>query len=391
MKKVLVLNGSFCETPVIKKLKQMGYYVITTGNAPDLEGHQYADEYIKADYSNKELMLQLVREHKIDGIVGCANDFGAISASYVSDQMGWNNQDTLENTLLLHHKDQFKQYCIEHNIPSVPSVTFDDEDNLLQYVKTVEYPIIIKANDLTGGKGICRADNYEEAKKASRMAFSISRDKKILVEPFIIGTQHAVDAFISGGKIVATTSCNCFSNVNPYLIQTETYPCDYEEDIKPICDVIHSIVQDLNLRDGLFTVQYLRRNGQIYIIEVMRRLTGNLSLTLYEKSSGFPWYEGFIRTSLGLDTSMLTAKEPEGRFCGHHGIFARANGVIGEYKIPEDVKPHIYEYVELIHKGEMVDDYKVQRIASFFYTYDSKEEMDSAVKQFYNRIIVDVS
>ena len=33
-KKILVLNGSFCETPVIKKLKEMVYYVVTSGNAP---------------------------------------------------------------------------------------------------------------------------------------------------------------------------------------------------------------------------------------------------------------------------------------------------------------------------------------------------------------------
>ena len=37
---------------IIKKAKEMGMYVITTGNAPNLIGHQYADEYIPADYSD---------------------------------------------------------------------------------------------------------------------------------------------------------------------------------------------------------------------------------------------------------------------------------------------------------------------------------------------------
>ena len=52
-KRVLVLNGSFCEAPIIKKAKEMGMYVITTGNAPNLIGHQYADEYIPADYKRQ--------------------------------------------------------------------------------------------------------------------------------------------------------------------------------------------------------------------------------------------------------------------------------------------------------------------------------------------------
>ena len=59
MKKVLILNGSFCEVPIIKKAKELGYYVVTTGNMPNLVGHQYADEYIPADYSDKEAILKL--------------------------------------------------------------------------------------------------------------------------------------------------------------------------------------------------------------------------------------------------------------------------------------------------------------------------------------------
>lgn len=388
-KKILVLNGSFCETPMIKKLKKMGYYVVTSGNAPELEGHVFADEYIAGDYSDKELMLKLVIEHQIDGIISCANDFGIITAAYVAEQMGWPGHDTYENTLLLHHKDLFKAYCAEKNIPSVKSVVFEDIETLLKYVKNCEYPIIVKANDLTGGKGICRAINYAEACEAAKNAFESSRDKQILVEPFIEGTQHAVDAFIANGKIIATTSCNCYSYVNPYLIQTETYPSNFEEqDIIPICQIIQEMVDDLNLVDGVFTVQYMRQNDQIYIIEVMRRLTGNLSFTLYEKATGFPWYEAYIRSSLGLDCEDLKADESKKQFCGHHGIFAETNGVLEGYEIPEDVKKHIYEQVELISSGEKITNYKLQRIASFFYVYDSKNEMENNAQNFYKRVKV---
>ncbi|MDD6328375.1 MAG: ATP-grasp domain-containing protein [Lachnospiraceae bacterium] len=390
MKRVLVLNGSFCETPVIKKLKEFGYYVITTGNAPELEGHKFADEYIAGDYSNKELMLEMVKQHNIDGVVSCANDFGVISAAYISEKMGWKGHDSLENTLILHHKDLFKEYCYKHNIPSVKSVVFTDQTELLDYVRSVEFPIIIKANDLTGGKGIQRANNYDEAVNAAEYAFLMSRNKRILVEPFIEGTQHAVDAFICEGKIVATTSCNCYSIVNPYLIQTETYPSDHEEDIEPICEIISQMVSNLKLVDGIFTVQYIRKDDKIYVIEVMRRLLGNLSLTLYEKATGFPWYEAYIKSSLGLDCTDLKSGEPEGRYCGHHGIFALRNGVFSGYHIPEEIKNHLYEHVELIEQGSEIDDYKHQRIASIFYTYEEKKELEEAARSMCDKIVVNM-
>ena len=95
-KRVLVLNGSFCEAPIIKKAKEMGMYVITTGNAPNLIGHQYADEYIPADYSDKEKVLQIVKDNDIEGVISCANDFGVLTAAYVAEQMGWPGHDKYE-------------------------------------------------------------------------------------------------------------------------------------------------------------------------------------------------------------------------------------------------------------------------------------------------------
>ena len=101
-KRVLVLNGSFCEAPIIKKAKEMGMYVITTGNAPNLIGHQYADEYIPADYSDKEKVLQIVKDNDIEGVISCANDFGVLTAAYVAEQMGWPGHDKYEIAKLLH-------------------------------------------------------------------------------------------------------------------------------------------------------------------------------------------------------------------------------------------------------------------------------------------------
>lgn len=165
-KRVLVLNGSFCEAPIIKKAKEMGMYVITTGNAPNLIGHQYADEYIPADYSDKEKVLQIVKDNDIEGVISCANDFGVLTAAYVAEQMGWSGHDKYEIAKLLHHKNLFKQYVYKHNIPAPHSYCPEDKADALNYIKQIEYPIIVKANDLTGGKGIRRANTYEEAVEA---------------------------------------------------------------------------------------------------------------------------------------------------------------------------------------------------------------------------------
>ena len=61
-KKILILNGSHSELPLIRGAKSLNLHVITTGNAPSLIGHTEADEYYAADFSDKEEILELSKK-----------------------------------------------------------------------------------------------------------------------------------------------------------------------------------------------------------------------------------------------------------------------------------------------------------------------------------------
>ena len=391
MKKVLILNGSFCEVPIIKKAKELGYYVVTTGNMPNLVGHQYADEYIPADYSDKEAILKICQENDILRIISCANDFGVLTSAYVAEKMGWPGHDTYENAMIMHHKDLFKKYCIEKDIPSPRSLSFTKKEEALNYAKECEYPIIVKANDLTGGKGILHADNVEEAVEAIENAYNKSRDKKIIVEPYIIGKQQSFTAFVIDRKVKVYTSNNCLSIVNPYLIQAETLPAEGIDQIKgQLISIIESIVEDLDLKDGILCLQYIVRDGQPYIIEMMRRCFGNQFLTLSEMFTGFPWHEAYIRNALGESISDIPIGEPELKYCGHFGVFAPRNGKVVSYKIPEDVESHVFKRIEMVQPGGTIDDYMNQRIVYLYYKYDNYEEMLSAIATLQDRIEIEM-
>ena len=51
------------------------------------------DKYIKADYSDKEAMLEICQKEKMEGIVSCAHEFGMITTSNISEKMRWNGHD----------------------------------------------------------------------------------------------------------------------------------------------------------------------------------------------------------------------------------------------------------------------------------------------------------
>ncbi len=391
-KKVLILNGSFCEAPIIQKAKDMGLYVVTTGNMPSLIGHKYADEYIPADYSDCEKILQLVKDNNIEGIISCANDFGVLTAAYVAEHMGWPGHDTYNTAKLLHHKNLFKQYVYEHNIRAPHSYCAKDKEDAINYAKNADYPIIVKANDLTGGKGIRRADNYNEALDAINYSYEKSRDKHVVIEPFVIGTQHTYVSFIVDKKVVCSTSCNCYSPINPYLIQSEVLPADnidvHEPELKSI---IENMATDLDLVDGIMALQYIVKDNKPYIIETMRRAFGNQFLMLADKATGFPWEEAYIKAALGKSCTDLEITKPEYVYCGHHGIMSPHNGVIKDYEISDEINKHIFKKIEMLGPDRRINDNLNERIAYIYYTYDSKDEMVSAVKNFNNNIKITFS
>lgn len=391
MKKILMLNGSFCEKPIIEKAKELGYYVVTTGNAPELIGHKSADEYIPCDYSDKEAVLRLARDNGIEGIVSCANDFGVLTAAYVAEQMGWKGHDAYKTAETIHHKDKFKAYCHEHGIPSPHSEAFSNKRDALAYCEKCRYPVIVKANDLTGGKGVRKADSPAEAAGAIENAFVMSRDKRILVEPYLVGEQASIDVFIVNKKIVVTSGCTAYSQKNPYLIQAETFPpIGFDQVIPELHEIIYKIVNDLDLADGIIALQYILCDGKPYVIEMMRRCFGNEALLLSDMITGFPWEEAYIKASLGLDCADIKAKAPPMKCCGHFGVMADCNGIVKGYDVPEEIKRHLFKVTEMVQPGGRINDCMNERIAYLYYTYDSLEEMNAEVVHFNDKIKIEM-
>ena len=103
MKRVLLLCTSHNDLGLIKALRKLGYYIIATGNQEGLPGERWVDEYVKADYSDRDVILEIARAKKIDAICPCCNDFGVYTAAYVAEKLGLGDFDAYETTLLLHN------------------------------------------------------------------------------------------------------------------------------------------------------------------------------------------------------------------------------------------------------------------------------------------------
>ena len=87
MKKILIIGAGFLQTFVIRKAKEMGYYVFCVDGNPLADGFKFADEYQVIDITDKEKCLQYAQRNDIDGVMTAATDYGVITASYIANAL----------------------------------------------------------------------------------------------------------------------------------------------------------------------------------------------------------------------------------------------------------------------------------------------------------------
>lgn len=389
-KKLLVLNGSHSDIPLIEAGKKLGYYVISTGNRPDLIGHKYADEYHSADFSDKKEIYELAKKLKIDAICSCANDFGAITAAYVAEKIGLPGHDPYEIALKLHHKDKFKKFSKEYNIKTPVAESFENIEVAINKKEEFNYPIIVKPIDLTGGKGITKVYSEFEFEQAVTKAFNMSHQHRIVIESFIEGTQHSFSTFLVNKKVIAYFSDNEYSYLNPYLVSTSAAPAiDVDKVEKILIDEAEKIASLLNLVDGVFHIQYILSKGKPYILEITRRCSGDFYSYPVTYATEIPWAEWIVRAECGLDCSTFPKNKWQSKFCGRHCIMGSKNGVIKNVKIADEIVNNIYEQFLWWKPGDEITNYMVDKLGVLFLKYDSNEEMINKTNRINELIVVE--
>ncbi|MCX7831820.1 MAG: phosphoribosylamine--glycine ligase [Actinobacteria bacterium] len=103
-----------------------------------------------------------------------------------------------------------KKIMLDNRVPTGKAEIFANFDLAVSYLKTLEPPVVVKADGLCAGKGVVVAKNYEEAESAL-YAMMVeekfgSAGKKVLIEEFLEGEEVSFFVITDGKNIVPLTS-----------------------------------------------------------------------------------------------------------------------------------------------------------------------------------------
>jgi len=310
MKKVLILGGSHRDIPLIETLQKLNYYVITLGDRDYYIGHKFSDKYYKINFNDLKSIENIINKEKIDYIISGSGEESLYNSALLAHKFNLGNYDKLETIKLVHNKYLFKQFCIENNI-LVPKGS--------QNYKNLDFPIIIKPQTLSGGRGVKVVYNEEEL--LEELEYSKQFSEKILFEEFIEGEILAYSIIIKNQKILYEFLAKDKTYLNPYLISTAS---TYEDDISSLKQDVEKIIKKLKLVDGAFHLQVIKKDNKLYIMDVTRRIAGDLFPYLIECSDKVNYTEMVLKAYMGLD---FDVKKDKKNYVIRHCVMPKTNGI----------------------------------------------------------------
>lgn len=378
-KKLLIAGGGYADIPLINAAKKLGFYVVTSGNRQSDLGHLHSDEYYAADFSDPEAILHAAKKHNVDAICPCANDFSAIAAAYAAEKLGLPGHDSYKTSLIIHHKDLYRDFAIKKNIPTPFAKGYHSLDQALQDIDSFLFPLIIKPVDLTGGKGIRRVDSKEETVNALKNAFSISKSKRVVVEEFLDGTRHGFTSLIQDGRVIFNFTDDEYYYLNQYMVAGTTCPSSAPETaISSLTEQTELIAELLQLRAGIFHIQFIMNQGKPYIIEICRRPPGDLYVQFVKYATGIDYPLHIIESFSGMRMTIPIHANTT-KYMARHCVMASQNEVFDHIEYDESIRNNIIDKLVLMNNGSKIDDYMKDKLEIVFLQFDGKEEMHKKI------------
>lgn len=372
---LLIAGGGHAEIPLIQAGKALGYRVVTSGNEPGQIGHAHGDVYRHADFSDPDAVLAVARDERIDAVCAAANDFSALSAAYVAERMGLPGHEPFATSQLLHHKDKYRAFAQRHGIASPAAVSFTAMDAALEAGCPFPLPVMVKPIDLTGGKGITKVEDESQWRPALEKAFGISRQRKIVVEQFLSGSQHSCSMFVRDGRVCFFFLDDEYYYTNPFLVSGAATPSINQGRVEAaLRHEAETVCRLLSLTTGLVHAQYVLHDGKPVIIEITRRCPGDLYNRLVEIATGVPYSTWVVKAAAGLDCADVAPRDPRGcyfRYC----IMPRRRGILRAIEIDDSVRPRVVESLIWGRPGDAASDPLLSKYGIVFLRFDDPAQM----------------
>jgi len=198
----LVVGSGGREHAIAWKLSQDSEVFVLPGNP----GMALDAQLVSGDASDFSFIAQKARELEVSAVVAGPE---APLVAGIYDELKKEGiyvfGPSKQGAMLEGSKAFAKDFLVRHNIPTAQAQSFDDEQKALEFVKTHQFPLVIKFDGLAAGKGVHIVESMYEAETVlhgimSENMFS-KTNSKVVIEEFLVGKELSVLTVTDGKSI----------------------------------------------------------------------------------------------------------------------------------------------------------------------------------------------
>ncbi|WP_283684643.1 ATP-grasp domain-containing protein [Parablautia sp. Marseille-Q6255] len=327
MKKLMVMGAGTYQVPLIKKAREMGVYTIVVSIPGKYPGFAFADEICYEDTVNYDKILQIAKEKQIDGIVTAGTDVAVITIGKVCDELGLTGL-SFEAAQIASNKIRMKKKYEEYGVRTARFREVSFEEDMYEAVRGLDFPLIFKAVDTSGSRGIVRVDSVSEFEGARRVVKENTRTDFFIIEEFIEGKEFGAQAFVYHGEV------KFILPHGDYVFQGDTgvpigHFAPYELDDAIIADAkvqLEKAIVAMGLDNCAINADFILKDDKTYVLELGGRSGATCLAELVSIYYGFDYYEKLVQAALGEEVefpqtqavpnaSMLLRSEKDGVIC----------------------------------------------------------------------------
>ena len=361
-KKIAILGGTQISCEIVKAAKKLGMHTTVIDYYPSSlsPAKQISDEQALISVADVKEVASYIQDNSIDGVITGYTD--SILAWYadICELAQLPSYGTRRQFEIFTDKNKWKQLCHAFGVPT--SRDYNGEE-LLEDPYQASYPLMVKPADGSGSKGVFVVESPNEFQDLYNKSLSFSKNKKVLVEDYLLGPEVTVfwlfingryEVFLLGNRHVKHNQEDTLPLPAGYTFPASVLP-RYLDEVAPN---VRRMLASQGIHDGMMFMQCVVCDGLPFVYDIGFRLTGTLEHLLTAEIADFSPVEMLLCYAVtGQMTDDLNIWQKVGE-CLYKPCFniscLMKPGTIDHFEGLEklDDDPHVIGYVKAHVEGE---------------------------------------
>ena len=281
--------------PILEKALKLPYVkTLAFGQAGSL-AMELADEFVEIDINDIDKVVSVCREKQVNGVIGTSESTTEATA-IIANRLGLPGNDIIGG---FGARNKYEMRRRVAKLTTIRQPWF----SLYEEGKEYSFPIVVKALDSCGKRGISVVKRQDDLQVALDYAREYSTDGKVLIEQYLEGgKEYSIECLAGGGHYQIIQYTEKESSGAPHFVEIAHHqPANISEVMRNKIDIaVPDVLKTIGINCGLAHLELKIIDNDIYFIEVGARGGGDhIADTLTVNSTDFDYFKGAIDCCLG--------------------------------------------------------------------------------------------